>query len=165
MLLKVQMKMSSAKWQLFCPSINVSTHRSKGKLLPFCRRHCQMHVYFAPRIQLTYLPLVPHICVGELDQRWFRWWLGHILSLALVGTNFSDIRLAIHNFSFMEMHLKISSAKMAAILSRGRWVNSKPEQATWHYLNQWWPGLLTQICATSPRIVNWKISYGHSPIS
>ena len=30
--------------------------------------------------------------------------------------------MEIHNFSFMEMHLKMFSAKMATILSMGRWV-------------------------------------------
>ena len=37
------------------------------------------------------------------------------------GTNFSEIRNGILSFSFTKMHLKLSSAKMAAILSRGRW--------------------------------------------
>ena len=31
--------------------------------------------------------------------------------------------IKIQNFSFMKMRLKMSSARMAAILSRGRWVN------------------------------------------
>ena len=40
-----------------------------------------------------------------------------------VGTNFSEILIKIQQFSFTKMHLKISSAKVSAILSRGRLVN------------------------------------------
>ena len=42
--------------------------------------------------------------------------------LFLIGPierNFSEIRIKIQNFSFMKMHLKMSSDKFAAILSRG----------------------------------------------
>ena len=41
---KMHLKMSSAKWRPFCLGLNVLTH----------------------------LPLVPHICVGESGQHWFR---------------------------------------------------------------------------------------------
>ena len=41
---KMHLKMSSGKWHPFCLGLNV----------------------------LTYLPLVPHICVSELSQHWFR---------------------------------------------------------------------------------------------
>ena len=47
-----------------------------------------------------------------------------LLSVGLLGTNFHDLRIGIQSFSFKKMHLKVSSAKIAAILSRGRWVNS-----------------------------------------
>ena len=54
--------------------------------------------------------------------------------LGLMGTNFSEIRIAILSFSFNILHLKLSSAKMAAILSRGdefttnlgSWIHLKP---------------------------------------
>ena len=42
-----------------------------------------------------------------------------ILFIGLLGTNFSGILIKIYIFSLREMHLKLSSAKMAAILSRG----------------------------------------------
>ena len=45
-----------------------------------------------------------------------------VLSIGLIGTNFNEIRIVILSFSFKKIHLKMSSAKMAAILSRGRWV-------------------------------------------
>ena len=67
--------------------------------------------------------LAPHICVRELGQHWFREWLvawsapSHYLNRWWLivnwplGTNFSEIRIKIHNFSFMKMNLKVSSAK------------------------------------------------------
>ena len=50
------------------------------------------------------------------------WTIAGLSSIGLLGTNFSEIRIRIPSFSFKKMHLKLSSAKMAAILSRGRWV-------------------------------------------
>ena len=40
-----------------------------------------------------------------------------------MGRNFGEIRIKIQHISFKKMRLKRSSAKMVAILSRGRWVN------------------------------------------
>ena len=42
-----------------------------------------------------------------------------ILLIRTLGTNVNAILSEIHTFSFKNMHLKISSAKMAAILSSG----------------------------------------------
>ena len=84
---------------------------------------------------LTHLPLGPHKCVSEVGQHCFRWWFAacsapshyltnaDLLSVGLVGTNFSEIGIGILLFSFKKMYLKLSSATIAAILSRGRWVN------------------------------------------
>ena len=47
-----------------------------------------------------------------------------LLSIRPLRTNFSEILIKIQNASFKKMHLKMSSAKMAAILYRGRWVKS-----------------------------------------
>ena len=51
------------------------------------------------------------------------WTNAAILLIGPLGTNFSEILTAIHTFSFKKMHLKISSAKMTAILSRPQCVN------------------------------------------
>ena len=45
-------------------------------------------------------------------------------SSGLLGTNFSEIGVGILSFSFKKMHLKMSSAKAAAILSRQDELNS-----------------------------------------
>ena len=47
------------------------------------------------------------------------WNNADLLSIGPIGTNFSEIWIEIQHFSFMKVHLKLSSAKMAAILSRG----------------------------------------------
>ena len=47
------------------------------------------------------------------------WTNAGLLLIGLLGTNFSEIRIGIPSFSFKKMHLKLSSAKMAAIFSRG----------------------------------------------
>ena len=78
----------------------------------------------------THLPLVPHICVGELDQHLINISLKFVLidnNLALVQiiwtnarllsirTNFSEMLIKVQCFSFTKMHLKISSAKWQPI--------------------------------------------------
>ena len=47
-----------------------------------------------------------------------------LLSIGLLGTNFSENRIGILSFSFKKMHLKLSSANVAAILSRRRWLKT-----------------------------------------
>ena len=55
------------------------------------------------------------------------WTNAGILSIGVLGTNFNQIWIEILSFSFKKIHLKMSSAKLAAILSR--WVNSlRPRQ-------------------------------------
>ena len=83
---------------------------------------------------LTHLPLVPHICVSELGHHWFRYWLvacsvsSHYLNRCwhsvnwTLGNKFQWNCNRIVSFSFKKTHMKMSSAKMAAILSRERWV-------------------------------------------
>ena len=80
--------------------------------------HCNM----ANAIK-THLPLLPHICVSELDQHCFRQWLVaysapnhylnqfYLLPIGTLGTNSSEILIKIQSFSFTKMHLKISSEK------------------------------------------------------
>ena len=52
------------------------------------------------------------------------------------GTSFSEIWIEILSFSYKKMHLKMSSAKMAAILSRGRRVNGVQGH---HFRNVFFP--------------------------
>ena len=66
-------------------------------------------------LRLTHLPLVPHICVSDSGQHWFRWWLvaysapSHYLNkLGVIasgpsGTNYNDIFIKIQNVSFTKM--------------------------------------------------------------
>ena len=81
----------------------------------------------------THLTHLPHICVSELGHHYsgngllsiqrqaITWSDAGLLSIELLGTNFSEIWIGILSFSFKKMHLKMLSAKMAASLSRERW--------------------------------------------
>ena len=72
---------------------------------------------------LTHWGRVTHICVGNLTiigqdnglspgrRHAIIWTNAGILLIGPLGTNFSEILIAIEAFSFMKMHLKISSAK------------------------------------------------------
>ena len=89
--------------------------------------------------ELTHLTLVPHICICELAQHWMRWWLvtylvpSHymkswtdidLLSIGPLATNFSEIWIRIKKFFINENTFENSVCKKAAILFRGRLVNS-----------------------------------------
>ena len=54
-------------WKRICMHIisEISSIRSGKKLSLLSLKY----------IHLTHLPLVPHICVSESGQHWFRWWL------------------------------------------------------------------------------------------
>ena len=84
---------------------------------------------------LTHLPLVPHICVSESGQHWFRWWLvtystpSYYLNQWWVIVNWTLRNKLQWDFSkktklfIHENASEIIVCEMAAILSRGRWVN------------------------------------------
>ena len=70
---------------------------------------------------------MPNICIigsgNGLSPVWYQaitWTNAALLSIELLGTNFSEIRIGFIPFSFKKFHLKVSSAKMEAILSGGR---------------------------------------------
>ena len=92
--------------------------------------------------------------VQEMACRLFgaTWTNADLLSIRLLGINFSEIWSEILLFSFKKMHLKMSSAKMVAILSRGRWV---------HYL----PTLHLQLHVTSVMNTQNNLMNGHKRIS
>ena len=72
---------------------------------------------------LTHWGRVMHICVGKLTiigsdnglspgrHQAIIWTNARLLLIGPLGTNFSEILIAIETFSFKKMHLKISSAK------------------------------------------------------
>ena len=99
------------------PSTEEHAHYKTKQYLGKCQTFCSVLE------TLTHLPLVPYICVMESGQYWIRWWLGaysepcHYLNQYRVVVNwtlrknFSEILIKIQNFSFMEMHMKISSGE------------------------------------------------------
>ena len=89
---------------------------------------------------LTHWGRLTHICVSKLTiiaadnglspgrRQAIMWTNDGILLIWPLGTNFSEILIEIHSFSFMKMHLKMSSGN-AAILSRPQCVNPlRPRQ-------------------------------------
>ena len=85
-------------------------------------------------IYLTHLPLVPHICVSELNQHWFRqcfvayWAPSHYLNQYWVIVNWSlrnKLQWNLNQNTTFIIHKNVSEnivCEMAAILSRLRWV-------------------------------------------
>ena len=89
---------------------------------------------------LTHLPLVPHICVSNSGQLWFRLWLvaysapSHYLNQSWVIVNwtignklqwnfYQNTKLFLHENVFQNI-----VCEMAAILSRGGWVKGLSQQ-------------------------------------
>ena len=74
-------------------------------------------------VALTHWDRVTHICVSKLTiigtnnglspgrRQAIIWTNAGILLIGHLGTNFSEILIRIHTFSFKKMHLKMSSAK------------------------------------------------------
>ena len=78
--------------------------------------------YFSKTRTLTHLPLVQHIWMNWVSigsdndllpvrHQAITWTNAELLSIRPLGTNFSEIRIKIQSFSFMEMHVKMSPAK------------------------------------------------------
>ena len=75
----------------------------------------------------THLPLVPHICVGELSQHWFRWWpvvylaLCHYLNQWWFIVNWTLRDTLQWNFN---RNSYISIQKNAFAMSSAKWLSS-----------------------------------------
>ena len=86
-------------------------------------KHCKLNICL-PCLVLTHWGRVTHICVGKLTnigsdnglspgrRQAIIWTNTGILLIGTLGTNFSEILIVIHTFSFNKMHLKMSSAKL-----------------------------------------------------
>ena len=83
-----------------CAVVEIFLHKRHGPMYPKLLKMCADNM----AIQVTHLPIVPNICISESGQHW-------LSSIGFLGTNFSEILIEIHKFSFTKMHLKISSAQ------------------------------------------------------
>ena len=94
-----------------------------------------------------------HICVSELTiigsdnglspyrRQAIIWTNAGILLIGPFGTQFSEILIEIHKFSFQKMHLKMSSGKCRPFLPQC--VKEDSDQFTLHgRYYDWWPGSL-----------------------
>ena len=115
-------------------------------IIQYCTQHANSKEIIAKNRHWSYFELttdikfVPqgthwgqamHICISNQiiigsENQAITWTNADLLLIGLLGTSFSEISIRISSFSFKKMHLKMLSAKTAAILSRGRWVNKDP---------------------------------------
>ena len=113
---------------------------------------------------LTHLPRVPHICVSELCQHWFRWWLvawsvpSHYLNQCWLIVSWTltnkfqldlnwNVKLFLH-----ENALENIICEMAAILSRWRSDNDYIHMNKWEHDLTWY--IETQLCCQWATIFN-----------
>ena len=82
------------------------------------------------------------------------WSNAGLLSIGPLGTNFSEILIKMNNYSFKKMHFQMSSAKMVAILSRGRWVKLQPYLPGVNELTLTHWGWVTHICVGRLTIID-----------
>ena len=61
--------------------------------------------------------------LSQVRRQAIPWTNADLLPFEPLGTNFSEIWIEILKFSFKKMCLKMPSAKMSAILSKGKWVD------------------------------------------
>ena len=122
---------------------------------------------------LTHLSLVPHICVSESGQHWFRNWLvtnsvpSHYLNQCLDIVNWTSKNTLQGNFkqnANLFIHENASEnivCETAPILSRERWVNRghetlSPKTSTCHsgkiqiVFDQWTGSLFDRVIAVAP---------------
>ena len=76
-----------------------------------------------PNVLLTHWGRVTHICIGKLTiigsdnglspgrRQAITWTNVRLLLIGPLGTNFSEMLIEIHTFSFKKIHLKVSSGK------------------------------------------------------
>ena len=103
-----------------------------AKCEPF---HSCLNLLVGSDASVSHLTLVLHICVCELGQHWFRWWLvaysaqSHYLKQCCVIVNWTLRNkllwnfIKIQNFSNTKIAFENIVCETVAILSRGRWVN------------------------------------------
>ena len=98
----------------------------------------------------THWGWVTHICVGNLTIIGSDNGLSPGRRQAIIWTNAAILLIEIQTFSFMKIHLEISSAYMAATLPRPQFVNRLNFRSRllgkgiWHVL--WTPGATLCIC-------------------
>ena len=116
-----------------------------------------------------------HICVGKLTiiasdnglspgrRQAIIWTNAGILLIGPLGTNFNEILIAIHTFSFKKMHLKMSSAKWRPFclgLNELMCLGASLVRRSWYWFCYKWGNRQTSMnnweCLT-----NWSLSFKH----
>ena len=85
--------------------------------------YCICNIHVSAKLWLTHWGRVTHICIGKLTiigsdngllpgrRQAIIWTIAGILLIGPLGTNFSEILIKIHTFSFKKIHLKMASRK------------------------------------------------------
>ena len=101
----------------------ISEYKAKTMLLNTSLNFDIVGIYAVHPVILIHWGRVTHICVGNLTiigpdnglspgrRQVIIWTNAGILLIGPWGTNFSEISIGIHTFSFKKIHLKMSSAK------------------------------------------------------
>ena len=143
----------------------------RSLLTHMARIPCKVQLHLAHWGRMT------HICVGELAifgsdnglspgrRQAIIWTNAGILSIGPLGTNFSKILIEMQTFSFKKTHLKMSSGKKSAILSRPQCVNgllvytitgcSSSSYSSSSYINSSSLNKMAPILQTFPNAFSW----------
>ena len=163
---------------------NSITHSRQNWEFPWCQRHnddkvasCQLLVFCLSFEQKTVCFFLTHV---PPNASYILRWTGPVLvqvmacrlfdakplpepmlTYCLPGTNFTEIPIGILSFSFRKIHLKLSSAKMATILSMSQQPTDTLSleipfvlvMASSHQLNAMGPGNMGSVLQT--KLWNW----------
>ena len=92
---EIAFEMLFAKWYPFCSDFNIFTHG--------CMKMCCLIMYWVIKHWAINISICKTYSISTNA--------GILLIRPLLGTNFSEISIAIHTFSFTKMHFKMSSGK------------------------------------------------------
>ena len=124
----MRLKMSSAKWQSFCPGEDELTHWGRV-----------MHIICVSKVTI----IVSDSGLSPGRRQAIIWNNAGILLIGPLGTNFSGILIEIHTFSFKKMPVNVLSAKWRPfclglnVLNVSELISDSSFRASW-YPVCWW---------------------------
>ena len=97
--------------------------------------HPLQHVRFCIHASVNWVIISTGNGLALVRRQAITWTYASLLSIGLLGMDYCELWIGILSFSFKKRHLNMSSAKMAAIVIMGRWVDNRCN-ADFH---RWWP--------------------------
>ena len=125
---EIHSKLSSVTWWPFCPGGDdlIEFSRTSNDARAWISNYIHTEGWYVNTYSypiLTHWGRVTHICVSKLTiigsdnglspgrRQAIIWTNAGILLIGSLGTNFNEISIEIHKFSFKKIHLKMSSGK------------------------------------------------------